>query len=57
MILLPAEGGKDKLLLHTSFAMDDDKLLIRTDNSIVTNDIPLLQGWTGLVITYKLYSV
>ncbi len=57
MILLPAKGGKDKLLLHTSFAMDGDKLLIRTDNSIVTNDIPLLPGWTGLVITYRLYSV
>jgi len=48
MIFLPHKGGQD-LSLHTSFAMYSYKLLIRADNSIITNDIPPSEGWTGHV--------
>jgi hypothetical protein len=49
MIFLPPRGGQ-VLSLHTSFTTDGCKLLIRTDNDIVVNDILPSEVWSELVI-------
>ena len=53
MISLSYKGGQD-LSLHTSFTMYGCNLLIRTDNSIIINDIPSSEGWTGLIRVTRL---